>query len=88
VDVNRHARRRAAALARGRAGYLHRVLAAMRNGAMPATPGVHFASVEHDPNCSVYRGAGCDCIPDISVCGPDGVTVIDERGQGIKVARQ
>jgi hypothetical protein len=86
--VNRHDRRRAAALNRGRqTGYLHRVLAAVRNGAMRSTPGLHFATIEHDPSCGIYRGHGCDCVPDISVTGPDGVVVIDERGQGRKVAR-
>jgi hypothetical protein len=87
--MNRRARRRMAALNRGhRTGYVHRLLAATRNGAMPTKPGVHFCSIEHDPACSIYRGAGCDCVPDISVSDPDGVTVIDERGVGRKVGRQ
>ena len=51
------------------------------------TPGVHFTTIEHDPGCSIYRGGGCSCVPDISVCGPDGVIVIDERGNGTKRAR-
>jgi hypothetical protein len=86
--MNRHARRRAAALNRGRqVGYLHRIAAAMASGSMKPTLGVHFASIEHDPDCSIYRGAGCDCVPDISVSGPDGVTVIDEHGVGTKRAR-
>jgi hypothetical protein len=86
--MNRHQRRRAAALARSRTGYLHRVLAAMRAGAMPSAPGVHVANIEHAPDCSIYRGGGCDCVPDIAVSSPDGVTVIDEHGQGRKMARQ
>jgi hypothetical protein len=81
--MNRHARRAAAARAR-RTGYLHRLLAP---GALPATVGIHFASIEHDARCSIYAGRGCDCVPDISLSGPDGVTVIDERGQGTKRAR-
>jgi hypothetical protein len=85
--MNRHERRRAAALNRRRTGYLHRVLAAMRASTMPSTPGVHIASIEHDPSCSIYRGGGCDCFPDISVSGPDGVTVVDERGAGTRRAR-
>jgi hypothetical protein len=83
--VNRHERRRTAALARGRRGYLRRVLAAVGNGKL--TPGLHLAAVEHDRTCAIYRGAGCDCVPDISVSSPDGVTVIDARGVGIKRAR-
>ena len=85
--MNRHDRRRLAALNRGRnTGYVHRIVAAMSTGAKPAT-GVHFCSIEHDPACGHYRGAGCDCVPDISISGPDGVTVIDERGVGTKRAR-
>jgi hypothetical protein len=42
-------------------------MAAMRSGAMPAKPGVHLCAVEHDPACRIYRGAGCNCVPDISV---------------------
>ena len=87
--MNRHARRRAAALARGRrTGSLHRLVAAMGPDGMKPTVAIHIASIEHDPDCAIYRGAGCDCVPDISVSGPDGVTVIDEDGQGRKVARQ
>jgi hypothetical protein len=87
--MNRHARRRAAALARGRrTGYLHRLASAMsRDGIKPAV-GVHLAKIEHDPNCSIYVGQGCNCVPDISVSGPDGITVIDERGVGTKQVRQ
>jgi len=82
--MNRHDRRRAAALAH-RTGYLHRVVGAMRSG-MPKS-GIHHAVVEHDRGCGIYRGAGCDCVPDISISGPDSVTVIDERGIGRKVVR-
>jgi hypothetical protein len=59
-------RRRAAAMARGRRvrpGYLHRVLAAMRAGALRPTAGVHHVAIEHDPDCSIYRRRPCDCVP-------------------------
>jgi hypothetical protein len=86
--MNRHERRRARALGRGRrTGYLHRLVAAHAKGAMPAKPGVHFAAIEHDASCSIYRGHGCDCVPDISISSADGVTVIGEDGSGRKVAR-
>jgi len=78
VMMNRRARRRAAALNR-RTGYLHRLAAFM-----PA-PGVHVATIEHDRSCAIYRGSGCSCVPNISICGPDGVTVIDERGVARRV---
>jgi hypothetical protein len=55
---------------------------------MPTTVGVHHASIEHDHACDFYRGRDCNCVPDISVSGPDGVIVVDERGRGQKVARQ
>jgi hypothetical protein len=85
--VNRHARRAAAARARGRrGGYLHRLVAAMAGGMMPAV-GVHLTTIEHDGDCAIYHGQGCDCVPDISVSGPDGVVAIDERGTARKVAR-
>jgi hypothetical protein len=86
--MNRHARRRAAALARSPTGYLHRVTAAMANGAISPKPGVHIANIEHGPGCGIYRGTGCDCVPDISVSGPDGITTIDADGLGTKQARQ
>jgi hypothetical protein len=86
--MNRRARRRSAAIARGRRvrpGYLHRIVAAL--GDKP-TPGLHHAAIEHDPACSIHRRRPCDCVPDISVSGPDGVTVIDEMGRTHKVAKQ
>jgi hypothetical protein len=86
--VNRHERRAAAARNRGKPGYLHRLVAAMRNGAMRPTPGVHIASIDTTLRAASTVGAGCDCVPDISVSGPDGVTTIDERGVGTKRARQ
>jgi hypothetical protein len=87
--MNRRERRAATARARGRqTGYLHRVLAATMTGAIPTTPGVRMVTIEHDPGCAIYRRAGCDCVPDISVSNADGVTIVDERGVGRKVARQ
>jgi hypothetical protein len=78
--MNRHERRRQAALNR-RTGYQHRMIAAFASGAVSATPGIHVATVEHDPDCSIYRGGGCDCVPDISISLNGTVLVIDERGQ-------
>jgi hypothetical protein len=84
--MNRHERRAAAARARRarRTGYLHRIMA----GLDQATVGLHIAHIEHEPGCGIYRGTGCDCIPDISVNGPDGLSVIDIDGSSRKVARQ
>jgi hypothetical protein len=68
-------------------GYLDRVLAALRSGALQPTPGVQHAMIERDASCGVYRGRECDCVPNISESGPYGVTVIDERGVGRKARR-
>lgn len=88
--MNRHQRRRLAALNRGRrTGYLHRIMAAaLGSDATKPTVGLHIASIEHDSGCGIYQGKGCDCIPDISVSGPDGISVIDEDGQCTKQVRQ
>ena len=83
--MNRHERRRAAAQARGRTGYAHRI-AAFGNG---LTPGVHIATVEHDHTCGIYRGGDCDCVPNVSVSDPHGgVTVVDERGNATRTRKQ
>jgi hypothetical protein len=84
--LNRHERRRAAALG-SRTGYLHRIVAAF--GDAKLTPGVHLAAIEHDRWCGIYRGRGCDCVPDISVSDPHGgVTVVDERGNTTRMPKQ
>jgi hypothetical protein len=86
---NRHARRRAAAQARRfvahgttpaprRTSYAHRLVAAIGNGGIPR--GVHSVSCVHSASCGMRSGAQCDCTPEISVTGPDGVTTIDECG--------
>jgi hypothetical protein len=82
---NRHARRKAAALARrSGTGYLDRLLC----GFTP-TPGQHVAMVEHEAGCTMRHGGRCTCVPDISVTGPDnGVTVIDAAGVPRRVVRQ
>jgi hypothetical protein len=81
--MNRHERRRRAALARRRTGYIHRVIAALGDG----QPGVHLATVEHDPTCAIYRGR--DCVPDVSVSDPHGgITVVDERGNATRMRKQ
>jgi hypothetical protein len=87
--LNRHERRRAAALTRGRrTGYLHRVMAALDNG-VRLTPGLHLATIEHDAGCAIYRGHGCDCVPDISMNDPHGgVSVVDERGNATRMRKQ
>jgi hypothetical protein len=84
--LNRHERRRAA-LNRRRTGYLHRVMAALDNG---AKPGVHLATVAHDAGCAIFQGADCDCVPDISVSDTHGggVTVVDERGNTTRMRKQ
>jgi hypothetical protein len=35
----------------------------------------------------IYKGGGCNGTPDISVCGDDAVTIIDEESVGTKVKR-
>jgi hypothetical protein len=88
--MNRHDRRAAAEGARrhARTGYLHRILAGFGAG-RPLKPGVHLTTIAHDHWCAIYQGGDCNCVPDISVSGPDGdVTVIDERGQGRRVRKQ
>jgi hypothetical protein len=84
--MNRRDRRRARTQGR-QTGYMHRVLAAMGNGTMPSMPGVHIVTIEHDPRCSIYRGRGCNCVPDMSVSSPEGVTVIGMDGSGKRVMR-
>jgi hypothetical protein len=64
--MNRRDRRRSAAITRGRRirpGYLHRVLAALRAGALQPTTGVHHVAIEHDADSSIYRRRPCDCVP-------------------------
>jgi hypothetical protein len=87
--MNRHERRRAAALAGGRTGYLHRVMAALGNGNAKLTPGVYLTTIEHDRTCAIYRGGDCNCVPNVSVSDPHGgVTVVDERGNATKMRKQ
>jgi hypothetical protein len=81
APMNRRDRRRAVALNR-RTGYMHRVAAAMPLGA-----GVHVATIEHDRWCAIYRAGTCDCVPDVSISGPDGVTVVDEHGVARRMRR-
>jgi len=87
--MNRRDRRAAAARARRghRSGYTHRLLAGLGNG-MPLKPGVHHVAIEHDHWCTIYQGGDCNCVPNISVSGPDGVIIIDERGRGRRVRKQ
>jgi len=82
--MNRHERRRAAALARGRTGYLHRLMAALGNA-----PGVYLSTIEHDAGCAIYRGRDCDCVPNVSVSDPHGgVTVVNEHGNTTRMRKQ
>jgi hypothetical protein len=67
-------------------GYRHRVLAAMAKGVMPSSPGVHLVNIEHDPWCPIYQGRACRCIPSMSISGPEGVIIIDDEGNGRRVA--
>jgi hypothetical protein len=95
--MNRHARRRAAAQARQmvshgtaqaprRTGYLGRLLAAANRGWQPSHGGK--VSCVHSPECRMRSGGACSCVPEISVSGPDGVTVIDEAGNAKKIVKQ
>jgi len=58
------------------------------NGGASLKPGgLYHAIIHHDSWCAIYKGGGCNCTPDISVCGDDAVTIIDEEGMGTKVKR-
>jgi hypothetical protein len=69
--MNRHDRRRAAALARQagrRTGYIHRLLTA-RDAIVAAAPGklVHLIC-HHDPRCGIYTPRrSCTCVPEMPV---------------------
>jgi hypothetical protein len=64
--MNRAERRRHAARNRGRkTGYLHRLTGL--NHLVAGKAGVFHPVIEHDDVCGIYRGADCDCVPDISV---------------------
>jgi hypothetical protein len=86
--VNRRARRHAAAearRARGRTGYVHRLVAA--SDAISAMgPGVVHVICHHDPGCAIYTGRSCNCVPQISAHPDGGSTVIeiDEDGRARK----
>jgi hypothetical protein len=90
MSRSRKRRRRAAAQARQivshgtthpprRTGYLGRLLAAANRGWQPSHGGT--VSCVHSPECRMRSGGACSCVPEISVSGPDGITVIDERGE-------
>jgi hypothetical protein len=81
--MNRHDRRAAAARTRGRKpGYMHRILAdGGLDHLVAGKRGVFVANIEHDGTCSIYRGQGCDCVPDISINIDGTVHVIDELGR-------
>jgi hypothetical protein len=86
--MNRHERRRGAAFERKAiAGYQHRLFSAYANGLMLKRGGVSHALIEHDSWCTIYKGAGCNCVPHISICGEDGVTIVDTEGNGTTVRR-
>ncbi len=87
--MNRHARRAAAAQARKDSDYQTRLLRALAHRTIPTTPGLSHVLVEHDAECSIFVGGGCNCDPWISHHDPVGrVTVIDRDGGGTRVAKQ
>jgi hypothetical protein len=46
---------------------------------MTAVPGtISHIFVEHDHWCGVYRGRGCNCVPDIRNHNPDGTIEVIE----------
>jgi hypothetical protein len=81
--MNRHERRRHAARTRGRrTGYMHRILAGGSLDHLVASKaGVAHTMIEHDDVCGIYRGADCDCVPNISINIDGTVHVIDENGK-------
>jgi hypothetical protein len=85
--MNRHERRRAAAVERKRiSGYQHRLFSAYANGLLKPG-GFSHVFIEHDAWCTIYKGAGCNCVPHISVCTDGRVTIIDTEGNGTTVRR-
>ena len=85
--MNRHERRRAAAIERKPiSGYQHRLFSAYANGLLKLG-GFSHAFIEHDPSCTIYKRAGCNCVPDISISGEEGVTIVDTEGNGKTVRR-
>jgi hypothetical protein len=64
----------------------HREAAAIDRGGL--TRGVHSVSCVHSASCGMRSGGQCDCTPEISVSGPDGVTEIDDAGNPRRHTRQ
>jgi hypothetical protein len=84
--MNRQERRRAAAIERTRIpGPQHRLFSAYANGLLKR--GGFYHAIEHDPWCMIYKGAGCNCVPHISVCGDDRVAIVDTEGKVTTVRR-
>jgi hypothetical protein len=85
--MNRRERRRAAAIERKpSSGYQARLFSAYANGLLKPG-GFSHVFIEHDPWCTIYKGAGCNCVPHISVCSDGEVTIIDTEGNGTMVRR-
>ena len=92
--MNRRARRAAAARAR-RTGGQDGVRGPPHLSAGLALPAqlrgkVVHAVIEHDPWCGIYHGAGCNCMPNMSLV-PDGgadAFAVGEDGSVIKQRRQ
>jgi hypothetical protein len=86
--MNRLERRRAAAIERKpSSGYQHRLFSAYANGLVLKRGGVSHALIEHDSWCTIYKGACCNCVPHITICGEDRVTIVDTEGNGTTVRR-
>jgi hypothetical protein len=81
--MNRAERRRYAALNRGRkTGFMHRILASGGLDHLVAGKrGIFVTNIEHDRWCGIYRGQGCNCVPDISINIDGTVHTIDENGE-------
>jgi hypothetical protein len=87
--MNRHQRRvQAARQRRTRTGYVHRLIAARVGGAVPRV-GLFHSLIEHDADCGIWSGQGCDCVPNVSISLPcdNAVVLVDRDGNTKKVAR-
>jgi len=55
-------------------GYLERMFAYQLHRGL-TRGAVHFMTIRHDRWCGIYRGEGCNCVPDMSCRREDGTEI-------------